>query len=56
MRPDFANMAVALGVLLIWAVIIAAVVLGLIWLVRRSRRRDAEQREILDHVRRQDRR
>lgn len=56
MRPDFANMAVALGVLLIWAVIITAVVLGVIWLVRRSRRRDAEQQELLEHARRQDRR
>lgn len=56
MRPDFSNMAVALGVLLVWAVIITAIVLGVIWLVRGSHRRDAEQQEVLDHVRRQDRR
>ena len=55
MRPDFTNMAVALGVLLVWAVIITAVVIGVIWIIRRVKRRDAEQQELLDHARQQNR-
>lgn len=52
MRPDGMHLAALFGVLAVWAVVIAAVVTGVVLLVRYLRKRARVQDEMLSELRR----
>ena len=51
MRPDGMHLAAMLGVLAVWAIVIGAVIAGVVLLVRYMRKRSRMQEEILAEMR-----
>lgn len=51
MRPDGMHLAAMLGVLAVWAIVIGAVIAGVVLLVRYMRKRSRMQEETLTEMR-----